>query len=184
MRNLSPTYRETGSFGVEKLEAIHEGCRPTITKKTECGAAATSRMRNAGARWKPIFTSSCKYLHVYSSIDMVRFATSGLKPLMFLGSSRDDLRAMPDSVRHDIGLELMRVQFGELPADFKPMAAVGAGAFEIRVHDESGAYRAICVARFENAIYVLHAFQKKSRKTAKKDIDLAKVRYKMIGSKS
>ncbi len=58
----------------------------------------------------------------------------------------------------------MRVQIGGQPANFKPMASVGAGACEIRVHDESGAYRTIYVARFENAVYVLHAFQKKSRK--------------------
>jgi phage-related protein len=115
---------------------------------------------------------------------MVCHETTGLKPLLFLGSSLDDLRAMPYSVRHDIGHELMRVQLGEHPADFKPMPTVGAGACEIRVHDESGAYRAIYVARFKNAIYVLHAFQKKSRKTAKRDVDLAKVRYRMIGSKS
>jgi len=115
---------------------------------------------------------------------MVQVAATKLKPLVFLGSSRDDLRAMPDSVRHYIGLELMRVQFGGQPANFKPMPAVGVGACEIRVHDESGAYRAIYVARFENAVYVLHAFQKKSRKTAKKDIDLGKVRYRIIGNRA
>jgi phage-related protein len=107
-----------------------------------------------------------------------------MKWLEFLGSSRDDLCAMPDSVRHDIGLELMRVQFGAVPANFKPMQAVGAGAYEIRVRDESGAYRAIYVAKFEAAVYVLHAFQKKTKQTAKMDINLAKTRYKMIGGKS
>ncbi len=112
---------------------------------------------------------------------MMRLSATALKPLVFLGSSRDDLRAMPGPVRHDIGLELMRVQFGGVPADFKPIATVGTGACEIRMQDESGAYRAIYIARFENAVYVLHAFQKKSRKTARKDIDLARVRYKMIG---
>lgn len=90
---------------------------------------------------------------------------------------------MPDSVRHDIGLELMRVQFGGEPKNFKPMPTVGAGAYEIRVRDESGAYRTIYVAKFEAAIYVLHAFQKKSQQTAKADMELAKVRYKMIGGK-
>lgn len=125
----------------------------------------------------------CKYLHHYANIDMVRHEAKGLKPLVFLGSSLDDLRALPESARHDIGLELMRVQFGSQPTDFKIMSVVGVGACEIRVHDESGAYRAMYVARFENAVYVLHAFQKKSRKTAKKDIDLASARYRMIGSK-
>ena len=64
------------------------------------------------------------------------------------------------------------------------MTVVGDGACEIRVHEESGAYRAIYVAKFETQVYVLHAFQKKSRKTAKKDIDLARVRYRMIGKTS
>lgn len=105
-----------------------------------------------------------------------------IKSLEFLGSSRDDLTAMPAGVRHDIGVELMRVQFGGQPSDFKPMSAVGSGAYEIRVRDASGAYRAVYVAKFEAAIYVLHAFQKKTQQTAKADIELAKVRYKMIGA--
>jgi phage-related protein len=91
---------------------------------------------------------------------------------------------MPDSVRHDIGLELMRVQFGGEPKNFKPMPTVGTGAYEIRVRDESGAYRAIYVAKFEPAVYVLHAFQKKSQRTTKMDIELAKARYKLIGDKT
>jgi phage-related protein len=107
-----------------------------------------------------------------------------MKPLEFLGSSRDDLAEMPAGVRHDIGLELMRVQFGGQPTDFKPMATVGAGAYEIRVRDASGAYRTIYVAKFEAAIYVLHAFQKKTQQTTKADIELAKARYRMIGDNS
>ncbi len=106
-----------------------------------------------------------------------------IKPLEFLGSSRDDLAAMPANVRHDIGVELMRIQFGGQPTDFKPMSTVGSGAYEIRVRDASGAFRAIYVAKFEAAVYVLHAFQKKTQQTAKADIELAKVRYKLIGAK-
>ncbi len=111
-------------------------------------------------------------------------APPGMKPLEFLGSSLDDLCAMPDAVRHHIGLELMRVQFGGEPMSFKPMPTVGAGAYEIRVRDESGAFRAMYVAKFAAAIYVLHAFQKKTQQTAKTDIDLAKARYKLIGGES
>ena len=107
-----------------------------------------------------------------------------MKPLVFLGSSRDDLLAMPRAVRHGIGVELLRVQFGALPSDFKPMTAVGPGAHEIRVRDASGAYRAIYVAKFDAAIYVLHAFQKKTQQTARADLELAKLRYRMIGAKS
>ena len=106
-----------------------------------------------------------------------------MKRLEFLGTSRDDLAAMPRSAKHDIGLELMRVQFGGEPKSFKPMPAVGAGVYEIRVRDVSGAYRVIYVAKFESAIHVLHAFQKKTQQTLKTDIALAKVRYKMIRSK-
>ena len=90
---------------------------------------------------------------------------------------------MPADVRHDMGLELMRVQYGGQPTDFKPMASVGAGVYEIRVRDPSGAYRAFYVAKFDSVVYVLHAFQKKSQKTAKSDIELGKLRYKLIGVK-
>jgi phage-related protein len=107
-----------------------------------------------------------------------------MKPLEFLGSSRDDLCAMPHAIRHSIGLELMRVQFGAEPTSFKPMPTVGTGAYEIRVRDVSGAYRAIYVAKFEAAVYVLHAFHKKTQQTAKMDIELAKARYRLIGGTS
>ena len=106
-----------------------------------------------------------------------------MKPLEFLGSSRDDLAAMPAGVRHDIGVELMPVQFGGDPRDFKPMRSVGTGVYEIRVRDASGAYRAMYVAKFEAAVYVLHAFRKKTQRTAKTDIELGKARYRMIGGK-
>jgi phage-related protein len=66
-------------------------------------------------------------------------AAPAIKPLESLGSSRDDLVAMPAGVRHDLGVELMRVQLGGQPTDFKPISAVGAGAYEIRVRDASGA---------------------------------------------
>jgi phage-related protein len=105
-----------------------------------------------------------------------------MKPVTFLGSSHDDLRAMPDTVRHDLGVELMRVQLGAAPTDFKPMTTVGAGAHEIRVRDATGAFRVIYVAKFADAVYVLHAFQKKTRQTAQSDIDLAARRYKLIGA--
>lgn len=104
-----------------------------------------------------------------------------MKLLEFLGSSQADIRAMPAIVRHELGLELMRVQFGGEPTDFKPMPAVGTGAYEIRVRDASGAFRAIYVAKFAEAVYVLHAFQKKTQKTSKADLDLAAKRYKLIG---
>ena len=102
-----------------------------------------------------------------------------LKPLAFLGSSHDDLLEFPPEVRHALGLELMRVQFGAMPTDFKPMPAVGNGAYEIRVRIE-GAWRVIYVAKFEAAVYALHAFQKKTQQTRKEDIELASKRYRQI----
>jgi phage-related protein len=103
-----------------------------------------------------------------------------LKPVTFLGSSRDDLRDMPESVRHAIGVELMTVQMGGVPSDFKPIPSVGAGAYEIRVRDAAGAFRTVYVTKFADAIYVLHAFQKKTQKTATVDLELARRRYKLI----
>lgn len=88
---------------------------------------------------------------------------------------------MPEAVRHTVGVELMVVQFGGVPSDFKPLPTVGDGAYEVRVRDAAGAFRVVYVAKFAAAVYVLHAFQKKTQKTAKADIDLAARRYKLIG---
>jgi phage-related protein len=106
-----------------------------------------------------------------------------LKSLVFLGSSQDDLRGFPPAVRHALGVELMRVQLGGEPTDCKPMPTIGSGAYEVRVQID-GAWRVIYVAKFEAAIYVLHAFPKKTPKTRKADIELTKKRYKQIGGSS
>jgi phage-related protein len=103
-----------------------------------------------------------------------------LKPLRFLGGSRDDLLALPRQPRHDIGAELMVVQLGGVPSDYKPFNEVGAGTHEIRVKDASGIYRCMYVAKFQSAVYVLHAFQKKAQKTSRRDIDIAIARYRLI----
>jgi phage-related protein len=106
-----------------------------------------------------------------------------MKPLKFIDSSYEDLREMPVNARHALGVELMTVQYGGEPSDFKPMPNVGAGAYEIRYRDANGAFRVIYVAKLAEAVYVLHAFQKKTRKTPKPDIDLAANRYrKLIGA--
>lgn len=76
------------------------------------------------------------------------------------------------------------VQVGREPADFKPLPNVGPGTYEIRVRDEAGAFRVLYVAKFEHTVYVLHAFQKKTRKTSRADIELAARRYKLIGETS
>ena len=103
-----------------------------------------------------------------------------MKPLRFLGDALRRLREFPAGVRQDAGFQLDKVQRGEQPADYKPMLSVGRGVEEIRVRDESGAYRVIYIARFEEAVFVLHAFQKKTQATAKRDIDLARERFDQL----
>jgi phage-related protein len=101
-----------------------------------------------------------------------------MKPVRFVGSTKDDISAFPKSARTRAGYELFMVQIGRAPDDWKPIPTVGAGACEIRVRDETGAFRVIYVAGFENAVYVLHAFQKKTRKTSRTDLELARERYR------
>src|SRR5687768_7868757 len=87
------------------------------------------------------------------------------KPLVFVGSSRDDLRGFPADARRRAGFELDQVQNGELPSDWKPMTTVGPGTIEIRVRTDTQ-HRVFYVAKFDEAVYVLHAFEKRSQKTS------------------
>jgi phage-related protein len=105
------------------------------------------------------------------------------KPLEFVGSSRDDLSAFPEQARREAGFQLWSVQEGLAPSDWKPLNTVGSGAMEIRIRTAEGAWRVIYVAKFEAAVYVLHAFEKKEQKTRQADIDLAKKRYQEIAGK-
>ena len=100
-----------------------------------------------------------------------------MKPIRFLGDSLKRLREFSEDVRQDAGFQLDKVQRGEPPDDFKPMPSIGKGVEELRVWDDSGTYRVIYTARLADAVYVLHAFQKKTQATAKSDIELAKARY-------
>ena len=101
-----------------------------------------------------------------------------LKQVRWLGDSRERIREFPGPAMREAGYQLERVQAGKEPADWKPMPSVGLGVTEIRVRDAGGAFRVIYVARFSEAVYVLHAFQKKARKTPKADIDLARQRFR------
>lgn len=103
-----------------------------------------------------------------------------MKPLRFLGSSRSDLLDFPGDVRRKAGYNLDLVQRGNDPEDWKPMQSIGPGVREIRIRETSGAFRVIYVATFAEAVYVLHAFQKKTRKTAARDIELAASRLKEL----
>lgn len=100
-----------------------------------------------------------------------------MKPLRFIGDSLECIRQFPEDARHDTGYQLERVQRGKQPTDFKSMPSVGRGVEELRVWDESGTYRVIYVARFGEAVYVLHAFQKKTRATRPRDVEVARTRY-------
>ena len=102
-----------------------------------------------------------------------------MKALQFIGSSLDDLRDFPSEARRQVGYELYAVQRGMEPTNWKPMQSVGAGVREIRIR-VLGEWRVLYVAHFADAVYVLHAFQKKTQKTPQEDIELARRRYRQI----
>jgi phage-related protein len=103
-----------------------------------------------------------------------------VKPVAFRGDSLDALRTFPDEARQDAGFQIHKVQNGESPDDWKPMATIGSGVREIRIRDEAGAFRVIYLAKLEDAIYILYCFQKKTQATSEKDKELARKRYKEL----
>ena len=100
-----------------------------------------------------------------------------MKPVRFLGDSLKRVREFPADAMHEAGYQLDKVQRGKQPDDFKPMPSIGKEVEEIRVRDDTGIYRIIYTARISNAVYVLHAFQKKTQTTSKHDIEIARQRY-------
>lgn len=104
--------------------------------------------------------------------------TEDTKPIVFLGTSLDELRAFPLAAKREAGFQLDQVQRRGEPDDWKPMTTIGSGVREIRVRDAVGAFRVVYVAKLAEAVYVLHCFQKKTEKTAKGDLDLATSRYR------
>jgi phage-related protein len=101
------------------------------------------------------------------------------KPIGWRGSSLADVRALPEKARREIGHQLALLQRGQQPTDWKPIPRVGPGTIEVRVHLETE-LRVLVVCKFEEAIYVLHAFIKRSRQTAERDIQLAADRYRAL----
>jgi phage-related protein len=99
-----------------------------------------------------------------------------MKPVKFVGSSRTDIRAFAADVRQEAGAQLRRVQNGFEPKDWKPMTSIGLGVKVIRIHTITES-RVVYVAKFAEAIYVLHVFVKKDEKSNKRDIDLARRRF-------
>ena len=102
-----------------------------------------------------------------------------MKSLTFVGSSLDDIKNFSETIRQRIGYQLHRIQQGDDPSDWKPMKSIGQGVKEIRVKVKDQ-FRVIYIASFSDKVYVLHAFKKKSQKTGKRDLDIAKSRLKAI----
>jgi phage-related protein len=109
---------------------------------------------------------------VYGSREVVR-------PLFWLGRSRDDLRAFPAEARLAAGRQLRRVQQGLPPTDWKPMSAIGPGVGELSIHGGCE-YRVCYVAKFAEGVFVLHAFEKHARKTPRADIEIARRRLREL----
>ena len=104
------------------------------------------------------------------------------KEIRWVGSSYDDLLAFPKGPRKEAGFQLGKVQAGLEPTDWKPFDEVGAGTREVRIADAKGIFRVMYVARFEEAVYVLHCFQKKTQTTSKQDKNTATARYRAVAS--
>jgi phage-related protein len=102
------------------------------------------------------------------------------KPIDWRGSSLDDLREFPETARKLAGYELRKLQRGEVPDDWRSFPEVGPGASEIRIDCADGSFRVMYVAKFEEAVYVLHSFQKKTRKTSRGDVEIARTRYRAV----
>jgi phage-related protein len=106
--------------------------------------------------------------------------TPVLRPLIWMGNSKRNIQAFPDDAQKIIGDELQLIQFGGMPQDAKPFKGVGSGVIEIALRYEGDAFRTVVAVQFGERIYVLHAFQKKSKKgiaTPKQDVELIKQRY-------
>lgn len=103
-----------------------------------------------------------------------------MKPVIWMGSSKTDLKAFPAAVIDNMGHQLFLVQSGLEPVDWKPMTTVGTGVKEIRVKDVAGIFRTVYLASRPEAVYVLHCFQKKTPQTAQRDIELARKRLQDI----
>jgi phage-related protein len=102
-----------------------------------------------------------------------------MKDAIFLASSKADLRAFPEIARSAVGMELWQVQCGFPPSDWKPMPNIGPGVCELRIH-AGGAFRILYLATRPEAIYVLHCFEKKSRKSRDNHLHLARQRLKTL----
>jgi phage-related protein len=118
--------------------------------------------------------------HKLSTKTYKNLYTLAMKDLEFRGSSLSDLRDFPQTAMRDAGHQLDKVQHGLAPEDAKPMPTIGAGVMELRIWDEAGTFRVLYIAKFEDAVYVLHCFKKKTPQTSQPDIELARKRFKEL----
>jgi phage-related protein len=123
-----------------------------------------------------ILASAAFALYINSDISR----SMALKRVTFHGDSLERLRDFPEEARREAGHELYQVQNGLDPSEWKPISIIGAGVREIRIRASSGAYRVIYIATFADAVHVLHAFEKKTRKTARQDLELAATRLRQL----
>jgi len=101
------------------------------------------------------------------------------KPLIWVGSSKASLQQFPDLARREAGHDLWLAQVGQSPRDWRPMPGVGAGVVELRIHAGTE-HRVFYVAKFNEAIYVLHAFEKRGRRTRQADVETGRARYRQV----
>ena len=106
------------------------------------------------------------------------------KEIRWVGSAYDDLLTFPDEPRRSAGFQLGKVQVGLDPDNWKPMSTIGRGVRELRVRDTTGAYRVIYVASLAEAVFVLHAFQKKTQRTSPGDLALAQSRFRELKARA
>jgi len=105
---------------------------------------------------------------------------SDINPVVFLGTSLEDLRSFPDNPRREAGYQIDKLQRGDTPDSWKPVTVIGPGVHEIRLRDVTGQFRVLYVAKFAEAVYILHCFCKKVQKISKSDLDLAANRYREL----
>lgn len=107
---------------------------------------------------------------------------STMKKAIFRGNSLDDIRSFPEAAKKDAGYAIDDLQQGRMPCDFKPMPDVGSGVYEIRISTppSKDQYRVFYIAKFEDAVYILHAFHKKTQKTSNRDMEAGRRQYKAL----
>ena len=99
--------------------------------------------------------------------------------LHFEGDSLEVLSDFPDDIKRSLGFSLRQLQIGREPTS-RSMSSIGAGVYELKEADERAWYRVVYLSRIENTIYVLHSFEKESRNTDRRDIEIARQRLKLV----